>query len=113
MTHVAMLVAFALVIAPLVATDQAFPWKKIIKLHHKIIQSESNNQIKSVSSGGDNVYSGNSVNLQSRTTENREGNSTVHDTTKTFLTSFFIIQGSNTCLVNKIHDQIVVLNKIA
>jgi len=25
MTHVAMLVAFALVIAPLVATDQAFP----------------------------------------------------------------------------------------
>ena len=64
MTHVAMLVAFALVIAPLVATDQAFPWKKWYKLHHKIIQSESNNQIKSVSSGGDNVYSGNSVNLQ-------------------------------------------------
>jgi len=28
MTHVAMLVAFALVNAPLVATDQAFPWKK-------------------------------------------------------------------------------------
>ena len=57
----AVVIAFALIVAPMTVADDAFAGKK--KVQQKISQSQSNSQ-SSQSSGFANILSGNNVNIQ-------------------------------------------------
>ena len=60
----AVVIAFALIVAPMTVADDAFAGKKKVnKASQSISQSQSNSQ-SSQSSGSVNVLSGNNVNVQ-------------------------------------------------
>ncbi len=61
----AVVIAFALVIAPLAAADDAFAGKKKVnKAKQSISQSQSSSQNSQVVSGDDTKFSGNNINFQ-------------------------------------------------
>ncbi len=61
----AVILAFALVLAPLAAADDAFAGKKKVnKAKQSISQSQSSSQNSQVVSGGSSIASGNNINLQ-------------------------------------------------
>jgi hypothetical protein len=57
----AVVIAFALIVAPLVVSEDAFAKNK---LKQKISQKQSRSQSSTSVSGGDNILSGNNINLQ-------------------------------------------------
>ena len=61
----AVVIAFALIIAPLAISEDAFAKKKSNNSHQSISQHQSNHQ-SSQSVGGFNFLSGNNVNVQSQ-----------------------------------------------
>jgi hypothetical protein len=61
----AVVIALALVLAPLAAADDAFAGKKKVnKAKQSISQSQSSSQNSQVVSGGSSVLSGNNINFQ-------------------------------------------------
>jgi hypothetical protein len=63
----AVVIAFALIVAPLAIADDAFAkHKKSNKSSQSISQSQSSSQNSQVVSGGSSVLSGNNVNVQAQ-----------------------------------------------
>jgi len=62
----AVVIAFALIVAPMTVADDAFAGskKKVNKSSQSISQSQSNSQSSQSVSGGSNVLSGNNLNFQ-------------------------------------------------
>ena len=61
----AVVIAFALIVAPMTVADDAFAGKKKVnKASQSISQSQSNSQSSQSVSAGSNVLSGNNINVQ-------------------------------------------------